>query len=123
MSRLPGLSLILGIPAYAPLNLGLSLACAAASLARPVRLFLHGDTVTLLCPTLPPALLPPSDNAQAPTLGTLWHMAHEMGVALHVCQTGLSAHGLRADNLPDHIMPTGLVAFLAAAGDDQILPG
>ena len=47
--------------------------------------------------------------------------ALELGVGVTACQTGLADAGIAAADLPPGIAAGGMVSFLAAAGDAQIV--
>ncbi|WP_291738394.1 DsrE family protein [Bradyrhizobium sp.] len=118
-----GLSLVLGEANHARLHAALTLACAAAALGRPVRLFLHGEAVAALQPSRQWA----GDAAYAasamPSVAELLEGALEMGVTVMACQSGLHLCGIAATSLPEGVETGGMVAFLAGAGEDETALG
>jgi predicted peroxiredoxin len=118
-----GLALVFGEASHARLHAGLTVACAAAALGRPVRLFFHGEAVAALATERRWM----GDNAYAaaglPSVAELIGSALELGAAAMACQTGLQLCGLAADALPDGIEAGGMIAFLADARDDELVIG
>jgi predicted peroxiredoxin len=82
----------------------LTLAAAAAALGRDVTMLFDGASVTALA--APDALLA---------------TALDLGVGIVACQTGLADAGIAAANLPPGVVTGGMVSFVAAAGDAQLL--
>ncbi len=96
------LAIVVGDPARLPT--ALTLAAAAAALGRDVAMLFDGGSVTALA-------------APDPLLAT----ALELGVRIVACQTGLADAGIAAAALPPGVTTGGMVGFLAAAGDAQIV--
>jgi len=88
----------------------LTLAAAAAALGRPVAMLFDGSSVAALARA----------NADA-VVDALLASARDLGVRLTACQTGLADLGLAASALVDGIETGGMVGFLAANGDAQLL--
>ncbi len=82
----------------------LRLAAAAAALGRDVAMLFDGASVRGL--VAPDALLA---------------TALDLGVRVVACQTGLADAGLSAAALPPGVVTGGMVSFVAAAGDGQIV--
>lgn len=82
----------------------LLLAAAAAALGREVAMLFDGASIT--------ALLTPDERLRS---------ALDLGVRVVACQSGLADAGLSAADLPTGIVTGGMVSFLAAAGDAQIV--
>lgn len=116
-----GLSLVLGEANHARLHAALTLACAAAALDRPVRIFLHGEAVAALQPSRHWA----GDAAYAasamPSIEELVASALDLDIAVMACQSGLHLCGIAASSLPEGVETGGMVAFIAGAADDEIL--
>lgn len=98
----------------------LSLACAQAALGGRVRLFCQEEAVSLLIDD------PDPDQAALtarglPTIPDLIAAANDIGIALTICQTGLSAAVINLDRLYKGTEPGGLVGVLATLGDDRLL--
>lgn len=124
MPRVPlGLALMFGEASHARLHAGLTLACAAAALGRPVRLFFHGEAVVALAPARHWAGDVVYAASGLPTVADLIASALDIGVSAMACQSGLHLCGLNAQMLGDGIDTGGMVAFLADARDDQLLIG
>lgn len=85
----------------------LTLAAAAAALGREVAMLFDGASVA--------ALRRPADGLLAAAL--------DFGVTITACQTGLADTQMTADDLADGITTGGMVGFLAAVGDAQLLLG
>ena len=86
------------------LTTALTLAAAAAALGRDVAILFDGPSVGAL--TMPDPLLA---------------AALDLGVRITACQTGLADAGIAAAGLPAGVMTGGMIAFLAAAADAQLL--
>lgn len=82
----------------------LRLAAAAAALGRDVAMLFDGASVSAL--VAPDALLA---------------TALDLGVRVVACQTGLADAGLTAADLPPGVVTGGMVGFVAAAADAQLL--
>lgn len=123
MTPARGLAIVVAEANHARLHATLTLACAAAALGRPVRLFFHGEAVAALRSehhwqgdaTYAAAGLPP--------LGELVESALALGVKLMACQSGLQLLGLTPDAINDGIEAAGMVAFLADAREDELILG
>lgn len=102
---MPGVPLAIVVSEDGPrLAAALTLAAAAAALGRTVTMLFDGASV---------AALVPSDPLLAAAL--------DLGVQVTACQTGLCDAGMVARDLPDGVDTGGMIGFLAAAGDSQIL--
>ena len=122
MSVLPlGLAIVFGEASHARLHSGLTIACAAAALGRPVRLFFHGEAAAALSPARHWAGDATYAAAGVPTVAGLIASALGIGVRVMACQSGLHLCGLNAAMLADGIDTGGMVAFLADARDEQLL--
>lgn len=90
----------------------LTLAAAQAALGGEVALFLQLDAVALLRHPVEG----PRDGAHVaaglPPLATLLHDAMTLGVAISVCQSGLSLAALSADALPQGVVVSGPIGWL-----------
>ena len=86
------------------LTTALTLAAAAAALGRDVAILFDGPSVA--------ALVHP---------GPLLAAALDLGVRVTACQTGLADARIAVAALPAGVMTGGMVAFLAAATDAQLL--
>jgi predicted peroxiredoxin len=101
----PGVPLAIIVSADgARLATALTLAAAAAALRRSVTMLFDGASVTALA-------------APDPLLAA----ALDLGVRVTACQTGLADTGMSAADLPPGVTSGGMVAFLAQAGDAQLL--
>jgi predicted peroxiredoxin len=116
-----GLAILLSEANHARLHAALTLACAAAALGRPVRLFFHGESVAALAPERHWQGDATFRAAGLPSVGELVASALELEVAMMACQTGLQLLRLSAASLPEGVETGGMVAFLADARDDQLL--
>lgn len=116
-----GLALIFGEASHARLHAGLSLACAAVALGRPVRLFFHGEAVAALASERRWMGDQAYSAAGMPSVAELIDSAMEMGANAMACQTGLQMCGLTAMALREGVEAGGMVAFLADARDDELV--
>ncbi|MEX6724302.1 DsrE family protein [Parapedomonas caeni] len=116
-----GLALVFSELAHARLHAGLSLACAAGAMGRPVRLFFHGESVAALEPHRKWRGDEPLAAAGIPTLADLLVTARELGIPIMACPSGLHLCHITANLLPEGVETAGMVAFLAAAHDDELL--
>lgn len=116
-----GLTIIVSGADPARLHAALSLAAAHAALERTARIFLQGDSVSLLREPI----ASPDDARHAaagvPTLGQLLGEATALGVEVIACQSGLALAGMTADDLPAGIETGGLVGLLSKSDDDQLV--
>lgn len=119
--RPKGLAVIFAEANHARLHAGLSLACAAAAMDRPVRLFFHGESVCALQQGRRWGGDTPYEAAGLATLAGLIAQTQELGVAIMACPTGLHLCGLDAANLDERIETGGLIAFMAMAKTDELL--
>ncbi|QYE35066.1 DsrE family protein [Polymorphobacter sp. PAMC 29334] len=102
---MPGVPLAIVVSEAGPrLATALTLAAAAAALGRDVSMLFDGASVAVLAPP-------------GPLLGT----ALELGVRMTACQTGLADAGIDAARLPSGVATGGMIGFLAALGDAQLL--
>lgn len=117
-----GLALVLAEGSHARLHAALTLACAAAALGRPVRLFFHGEAVAALQPGRRWGGDATYVAAGLPKLCELLESSLDLGVRVMACQSGLQLCGLTPASLDDRIEPAGMIAFLAdAQGDDLVI--
>ncbi len=122
MSGVPrGLALIFAEANHARLHAGLTLACGAAALDRPVMLFFHGESVAALAPGRHWQGDVPLVAAGIPSLANLFASAADLGVEIMACQSGLHLCGLSPAALHDGVEAGGMIAFLAAARDAELL--
>lgn len=121
MTRKRGLAVVFGEASHARLHAGLTLACAAAALGRPVRLFFHGEAAAALAPERHWAGDVTYAKSGLPSVADLVDSALDLGAAVMVCQTGLQLCGLTAAGLNEGVETGGMVAFVADARDDQIV--
>ncbi len=92
----------------------LEIAAASAALGRPTRLFLQAQAVSLVGnETYAPPGLPCAQEMLSEAIA--------LGVRISACQSGLSLARLEAGALPEAVETEGLVSFLAAGKDDQLL--
>lgn len=111
MRRVTPLAIIVAEPAGARLLTALTLAAAAAALGRNVAILFDGGSVVALGPAAEPGI--------AAAIAT----ARDLGVAMTACQSGLAAAGLGADTLPEGAVAGGMISFLQAHADAQLLLG
>ena len=116
-----GLAIIFSAADHARLHAGLTLACSAAALDRPVALFFHGESVAALAPGRHWQGDVPLIVAGIPSIAALLASANDLGVAFMACQSGLHLCGLSAAALADGVEAGGMIAFLAAAQDADII--
>lgn len=99
----------------------LTLCNSQAALGGRVRAYWHETSVALLArgpiDDDPPGLA----ETGLPDRLALLAMAHEAGVTLVACQTGLALTGLGIADLVDGVEGGGLVSFLAALGDARLV--
>lgn len=105
MPVMRGVTIILGAKDRARLRDALLLAMPLAALGRPARLFLQEEAVELLV----------GDDSG------LLAEAMALGVVIHACQSGLAGAKFSAYDLPAGVETGGLIAILAAHGEDQIV--
>lgn len=115
-----GLTILVATDDRVRFRAALSLACAQAALGGRVRLFCQEEAASLLIdrPDLDQTTL---IDRGLPTIPDLIAAAHDVGVALMVCQTGLSAAALIPECLYDGVEPGGLVGVLATLDADRLL--
>ncbi len=92
----------------------LEVAAANAALGRSTRIFLQAQAVSLVR----------DEFHAAPGLPSAREMLAEavaLGVRISACQSGLALAGLEAGALPEGVETEGLVSFLMAGTDDQLL--
>lgn len=108
------LAIIVAEPVHARVQAALTLACSAAALGRPARLFFAGPSVLALAPGFERDAEAAFAAAGVPTLDELLASAAELGVPVTACQSGLALTGLTPAELRPGVDPGGMVAFLAA---------
>jgi len=115
-----GLTILIPTPDRVRFRAALSLACAQGALGARVRLFCHEEAVSLLADR---ADLDHADLAERglPAIPDLIAAARDIGVTLMVCQTGLSAAALGAEDLYSGVETGGAVGVLATLDDDRLL--
>lgn len=118
-----GLAIILSEASHARLHAALTLACAAAALGRPVRLFFHGESVAALSIERHWQGDAVYRAVGLPSVAELVDNAIGLGVGVMACQTGLQLVGMAAVGLAEGIETGGMVAFLADARADELLMG
>jgi predicted peroxiredoxin len=118
-----GLAVVLSEASHARLHAALTLACAAAALGRPVRLFFHGESVAALTAGRHWQGDAMYRAAGLPSVGELVENALGLGAQVMACQTGLQLIGVTAASLAEGIETGGMVAFLADARDDELVMG
>ena len=123
MAKGRGLAVVLSEANHGRLHAALTLACAAAALGRPVRLFFHGDSVAALTAGRQWQGDATYRAAGLPSVGELVESALGLGAQLMACQTGLQMIGVTAASLPEGIETGGMVAFIADARDDDLVMG
>lgn len=121
MAELQGLAIIVAEANHSRLHAALTAACAAAALGRPVRMFFHGEAVSLLEPHSAWSGNATCTSHGLPTLPDLFGSAADLDIVMMACASGLHLCGMAAAALPDGIEPGGMVAFLADAKADQLL--
>ena len=92
----------------------LEAAIAWVALGKPVRLFLQGEAAALLRAPIAHAGDAARRDAGQPDLAWLVEEAGEMGVELHVCQSGLALVGMTMADADAIVRASGLIGFLAA---------
>lgn len=123
MAAKRGIAIILSEASHARLHAALTLACAAAALGRPVRLFFHGESVAALTPERHWQGDAVYRAAGLASVAELVENAIGLGARVMACQTGLQLVGLAAVALAEGIETGGMVAFLADARDDELVMG
>jgi predicted peroxiredoxin len=112
--RVQGLSIVVATADPARFHSALELAAANAALDKPTRIFLQAQAVPLLW-----------EEAEAadgmPSASEMLVEAVALGVRISACQSGLALGGREASALPRGVETEGLLSFLAARGDDQLL--
>lgn len=117
---LRGLTILIPTDDRVRFRAALSLACAHSALGGRVRLFCQEEAASLLVDA-------PDPDATAliarglPTIDALIAAAHDTGVALIACQTGLAAANLSADALFAAVETGGLVGVLATLENDRLV--
>ena len=120
MRLVPGLTIIVAGRDAERFHAALSLAAANAALGKRSRLFLQGEAAALL--RSGPAPLDAARSANGvPTIADLLAEAVALGVEVIACQSGLALAGLSAEELPDHVTTSGLVALLSTRDDDELM--
>jgi predicted peroxiredoxin len=109
-----GLSMIVATDDARRFHAALEVAAASAALGRQTRVFLQAQAVSLV-----------GDESDAPPgLPSAQEMLNEalaLGVRISACQSGLALARVEAGALPTGVETEGLVSFLVAAKDDQLL--
>jgi predicted peroxiredoxin len=120
MPGMRGLTIIAATADPERFRAALSLACAHAALDGRARVYCHEAAVQLLV-----SGTDASDSALVasgfPTRQQLLAEAHDSGVILIACQTGLAAAGIDFATLAPGIEPGGLVSLLAGLGEDRLV--
>lgn len=116
-----GLAIIFSDSNHGRLHAGLSLACAASALGRPVQLFFHGESVAALEQHRKWCGDETYSAAGIPTIMDMISTARELGIEMMACTTGLHLCGLTANQLPDGVEAAGMVAFLASAQECELV--
>lgn len=115
-----GLTLVVAEAAPARCRAALTLASAHAALGGDARVYFHEAAVALLLPSSDAG----DDSLEAaglPGRSQLLAVAHESGVGLIACQTGLALTGIAFDQLPPGTEAGGMVALLAGLGDGRLV--
>jgi predicted peroxiredoxin len=116
-----GLAIVFAEANHARIHGGLSLACAAAALGRPVRLFFQGEAVC----ALQVGRHWTGDRAYAAsglaTLEAMLKQAFGLGIAVMACESGLHLCGLAPTNVIGGVETGGMVGFLADAREDELV--
>ena len=121
MSFVPTLNIVVAGADVARLHAALSMAAAWAALARPVRIFVQAEAVSLLRSNGDDRHERRSE-AGIPALGELLETSISLGAFVIACQSGLALAGMTADQLPPGVDVGGLVDFLAKSGpQDQLM--
>jgi peroxiredoxin family protein len=104
---MPGLTIIVASGDVRRFEAALEVAAANAALGCRTRLFLQSAAVPLL--------------AGAGDALPLLAEAIALGASVSVCQTGLAAADLSAEQLPAEVETGGLVQLLSGLGGDQLV--
>ncbi len=115
-----GLAIVFAEANHARIHGGLTLACAAAALGRPVRLFFQGEAVCALQIDRHWT----GDRAYAaaglPKISQLLRHAADLDVAVMACESGLHLCGLGRVTLIEGVETGGMISFLADAREDEL---
>jgi predicted peroxiredoxin len=109
-----GLSIVVATADATRFASALEVAAANAALDHPTRIFLQAQAVPLLGRILKAA-------AEMASITEMMAEALALGVKISACQSGLSLAGMTAADLDHGIETEGVVSFLAARGEDQLL--
>jgi predicted peroxiredoxin len=99
----------------------LSLAAAKAALGVEVAIFLSGHAARLAAPDYISGLALAHHAKGVATIADLLSSCLELGVSFAICQTGMHLCEVHADQLAHHHVPTGLVAWLAAHREHNLI--
>lgn len=102
----------------------LMLATAAAAIGRPVTLFATNAGCRLLLKDAPlerDGRERKLSQSGVATLAELREAAEALGIRLIACEAGLRAESLAAEPLADGVEVAGIVTFLGAVGQGQVI--
>jgi predicted peroxiredoxin len=118
------LGILLRGAGHEPAHYALVLATAAAAIGRPVTLFATNAGLTLFRRGAP-LLADPRETQLAGQgvagIATLWEAAEDLGIRRIACEAGMRAEGIEAPDLAEGIELAGVVTFLEATRDGQLL--
>jgi peroxiredoxin family protein len=118
------LGILLRGAGHEPAHYALVLATGAAAIGRPVTLFATNAGLALFRRDTP-LLADPREALLAERgvagIATLWEAATELGLRLIACEGGMRAEGLAAPDLSEAVEVAGVVTFLGAVRDGQLL--
>ncbi|WP_424810904.1 DsrE family protein [Roseococcus sp. YIM B11640] len=122
MSRPLGILLISG--GHERGHYALMLATGAAAIGREVTLFATNAGCRLLLADAPLERDPRESMLESrgvATVATLMDAARQLGIRMIACEAGLRAESLEAATLAEGAEKAGIVTFLGAVGDGQML--
>ncbi|MBP0444351.1 DsrE family protein [Roseomonas sp. SSH11] len=118
------LGILLRGAGHEPAHYALVLATGAAAIGRPVTLFATNAGLALFRRDAPLLSDPREARLEASGVAgvaTLWEAAVELGLRRIACEAGMRSEGIAAEALSEGIELAGVVTFLEATRDGQLL--
>ncbi|MCR0984638.1 DsrE family protein [Roseomonas populi] len=118
------LGILLRGAGHEPAHYALVLATAAAAVGRPVTLFATNAGLALFRRDAPLLEDPREELLEArgvAGIGTLAEAAEDLGIRRIACEAGMRAESIAAPELAEGVEVAGVVTFLGAVGDGQLL--
>ncbi|HEX8445701.1 MAG TPA: DsrE family protein [Sphingomonas sp.] len=116
-----GLTIVVADVSSERFRTALSLASATAALGARARIFLQGESVSILREPIVGWEDDACANAGLPTLRAQYRDARDLGVRFILCQSGLHLTGAEPRDYDPATEFAGMVSVLTDLGDDRLL--